>query len=707
MTNSIRPLILVVDDAPLMRGILESVLRKYGYEVETAQNGLQAIDFVLEFSPDLILMDADMPVLGGVEACAQIRSLPNAENLPIVIVTSFTESEWIDRAYAAGATDYITKPVNWAVLRNRISYILKAKRAEEALLDEKEKAEVTLASIGDGVITTDALGHIEYMNPVACRLTGWELEHVKGQPLNDVFFILDELSQQQVFLPIEQCLTQGKVVELEGNTVLVRREDNVYFAIEDSAAPIRDRNGQIIGVVLVFHDVTENRKMTLELAYQARHDGLTGLYNLLEFNERLFAILNQEKKTDQIQHHVLVYLDLDRFKIVNDTCGHEAGDQLLRNVAVLLKECLERNKGTMNATLARLGGDEFGLLLENCELEAALVIAHQLRQEIEQFRFFWGKNGDVPSLFTIGVSLGVLPIRSDAVNLQGVLAMADAACYAAKNLGRNQVHVYQDNDHTLFERHQDIQWLALINDSLKRPDGFILFYQEIKPLNMPESGLHIELLLRMQETAGRLCLPGAFLSAAARYGLMPTLDHWVIQHAMRQLSENPNLLNAIKFININISSYLLNDNEICASLFNRLIEFPHIAKKICFELPETTVITDLSRASQFMRRIKELGGAIAIDDFGSGLASFSRLRHLPIDFLKIDGDLIHNMTEDKLNDEMVHSIHRLAQLSGIKTIAESVENDDILTSLAQIKVDYIQGYQVGHPVPLKVLIAKL
>lgn len=700
MNNSARAKILVVDDAPLIRGMLVQVLSKYGYEVDTAEDGQQAINYFMDHHPDLILMDADMPVLDGVAACARIRQLPDAKYLPIIIVTSFVEREWVDRAYAAGATDYVTKPVNWDVLRNRIHYILQAKHAEEALFDEKEKAQVTLASIGDGVITTDAQGHVEYMNAVACRLTGWRNEEAEGLPLSRVFSVLDENSQRPIAFPINRCLEEGKVVELSGNTVLVRRDDHQRFAIEDSAAPIRDRNGYIIGVVLVFHDVTENRKMTQELSYQAKHDALTGLYNLHEFKARLDSLLENQMMSVQQGIHALVYMDLDQFKIVNDTCGHEAGDQLLKDVALLLQRRVEISKGFRRATLARLGGDEFGLLLEYCELNTALTVADHLRQEIESFRFFWGDGRQDKGIFTIGISLGLVPITSCSVNRKNLLAMADAACYAAKNAGRNNVHVYQENDAELLERHKEIKWLTLINDNLERRHGFELFYQPIRALHEDNKGLHCEIFLRMDDQNGNLLPPGAFLSAAARYNLMPTLDRWVLQNVLEWLEKKSGFMDAVHLLSINISGYSLGDKNFQASIIQRLKQSPVSARKLCFEITETTAITNLTGALSFITALKALGCQFALDDFGSGMSSFAYLKNLPVDYLKIDGDLIRGIQKDDIDFAMVKAINDIGHLMSLKTIAESVENEEILQRLQEVDVDYVQGYGIERPHPL-------
>ncbi len=689
--------ILVVDDAPLIRGLLAQVLRKYGYLVDTAEDGQQAIDYFICYQPDLILMDADMPVLDGVAACAQIRQLPQAKHLPIIMVTSFVERKWVDRAYAAGATDYITKPVNWDVLRNRIHYILQAKHAEEALFDEKEKAQVTLASIGDGVITTDAKGQVEYLNPVATKLTGWSTEEAQGLPLPQVFSIVDEASGQPVEFPLNLCLKEGKIVEIASNTVLHHRDQSKKFAIEDSAAPIRDRNNQIIGVVLVFHDVTENRKLTQELSFKANHDALTGLYNLHEFKARLQRLLATRRQHHQSQH-VLLYMDLDQFKIVNDTCGHEAGDQLLKNVALILQKQTEKHKIFKQATLARLGGDEFGLLLEECKIEDALPLANCLRESIEKLEFFWSNDKKEKSVFTIGISIGLVPISNETVNRKSLLAMADAACYAAKNSGRNNVHIYRENDAELLERHKEIQWLSLINDNLERARGFSLFYQPIISSNPSKNyHHHYEVLLRMDDQQGHLLPPGAFLSTAARYNLMPTLDRWVVQTVLAWLKAHPEYYKQLALISVNISGHSLNDKEFLQFMVQQAREMGSFFSKLCFEIPETVAITHFTNTLHFITTLKKSGCYFALDDFGSGMASFSYLKNLPIDFLKIDGSLIRNLVNDPIDYEIINSINYVAKIMNIKTIAEGVETQPIFRKLKEVNVDYVQGYYIGEP----------
>ncbi|MCK5523288.1 MAG: EAL domain-containing protein [Thiomargarita sp.] len=685
--------ILIVDDALLIRKMLEQVLKKYGYAVKMAEDGQQAIDYFIEHRPDLILMDAEMPIIDGVTACEQIKKLPEAKNLPIIMVTACVERQWIDNAYAAGAIDYITKPVNLDVLRNRIHYILQAKRAEEALFDEKERALVTLASIGDGVITTDAKGMVEFLNPVAETLTGWNTQEAQGLPLNQVFSITDEYTQQPIEFPIQCSLEECKMVKLENDHVLIHRQQKKKFAIDNLAAPIKDRNGNVIGVVLVFHNVTETRKMTKELSFKAKHDALTSLYNRLEFQAQL-KLLVQSPRDDNIEH-ALLYIDLDRFKIVNDSCGHEAGDQLLKDIALILQQTVDAHTTFRKSTLARLGGDEFGLLLENCTLQHALDIANNLCKSIERFRFFWENEEEEKGVFSIGASIGFVPISPQMTHPKSIVAMADTACYGAKNAGRNGVYIYKENDGN--QPDQNIQWVSLINDNLEKDQGFLLFSQAIVPLR---EDTHVEknyeILLRMN-FEDRLVSPGAFLSAATRYNLMPSLDMWVIIKLLKLLGEHPKHLEHLTLASINISGYSLNDPLFLENVKECIDHTEIPTDKICFEITETTALSNLTGVLNFMTTLKKRGCRFALDNFSSGIASFAYLKILPVDFLKIDGTLIKNIVDDKVDYAMVKSINEIAHIMQIQTIAENVENQATLDKLKESDVDYVQGYWIAEP----------
>ena len=561
------------------------------------------------------------------------------------------------------------------------------KRAEATLFNEKERLRVTLNSIGDAVITTDTTGQVTYLNPVAEALTGWTTQEAIGLPLSSVFPIVNEMTDEIAQNPVELVLHSEKISGLAEYTSLIQR-GGTRIPIEDSAAPIRDAQGTLLGVVLVFHDVTQARKMAAEMTHQATHDALTGLINRREFERRLERAIESGKHQDA--QHSMLYLDLDQFKIVNDTCGHIAGDELLRQLTTVMQEKLRKGD-----TLARLGGDEFGVLLENCPTEPANRIADQLRRTVGDFHFTW-----LDKTFPIGVSIGLVTFSNGGVALADILRMADAACYVAKDTGRNRIHVYTPGDKEVAQRSGEMSWISRIQKALDE-QRFILYSQKILAIgNRVGGGEHYEVLLRMQDESGLLVPPMAFIPAAERYGLMPLLDRWVIKaafalHAERHVAGAP-----ADTCTINLSGTSICDDhflEFVKDQFARHQVSPH---HICFEITETSAITNLSQAAALIRDLKAIGCRFALDDFGSGMSSFAYLKHLPVDYLKIDGGFVKDMLDDPIDYAMVESINHISHVMGIQTIAEFVESDAILDALRTIGVDFAQGYGIERPCPM-------
>jgi diguanylate cyclase (GGDEF)-like protein/PAS domain S-box-containing protein len=557
-------------------------------------------------------------------------------------------------------------------------------RLEEALFRERELAQVTLESIGDAVITTDATGDVTYLNPVAAGLTAWRQEDAQGLPLSMIFNILHEETRQPAENPVVKALQTGEIVSLANHTVLIAK-DGREIAIEDSAAPIRDRRGDVVGAVMVFHDVTQSRNLSRQVSWQAMHDSLTGLVNRHEFERRLVQAVNGARFDQQC--HVLCYLDLDQFKIVNDTCGHVAGDELLCQVTKLLQQKIRKTD-----TLARLGGDEFGILLNQCPLEQAIKTANTLRRVVEAFRFVWQGN-----TFTLGVSLGVVAITAKSGNVSDLLVAADAACYAAKNSGRNRVHVFEPNDQALIKQQGEMRWVNRLSQALEE-NRFLLYVQPITATVPTEIAVpHAEVLLRLKDETGQLVAPMAFIPAAERYNLMHKIDRWVINQLCRHWSSL-----AVKpcIYGINLSGASINDPQFLGFVQAQFAEHAVVPNLICFEITETVAIANLTKASELMRQLQQLGCRFALDDFGSGMSSFAYLKNLPVDYLKIDGGFIKNILNDPIDDAMVAAIIRIGHVMGIQTIAEFVENKDILQRIKALGVDYAQGYGIASPYPL-------
>jgi diguanylate cyclase (GGDEF)-like protein/PAS domain S-box-containing protein len=559
--------------------------------------------------------------------------------------------------------------------------------AAAELFAEKERAQVTLASIADGVITTDNDGWVEYLNPVAEELTGWKTEAARGLPLQAVFRIVDETTRKLAPSPIELVLREERTVEMAATSLLVRN-DGTEIPIVQSAAPIRARSGKITGVVLVLHDVSSERQYAAKLSYQASHDSLTGLINRAEFEHRLALAL---KSSAQIgRHHAVMYLDLDQFKVVNDTCGHAAGDQLMRQVSALLQRRLREGD-----TLARLGGDEFGVLLENCSSENALRIADELRQTVTDFHFAWENRS-----FNIGVSIGVVNVEDGLFTITDVLSAADAACYMAKEKGRNRVQVYHREDSELTMRHGEMEWVARLQKALEE-DRFVLYSQDIVSVSGQGKGHHCELLIRMLDEKGEIVPPMAFIPAAERYGLMPSIDRWVIRNALAIIArEQANRRgDSGDVYAINLSGGSIGDDRFPEFVREQFARFGVPHQTICFEITETAAIARLDKAAHFIQELRALGCRFSLDDFGAGMSSFAYLKHLPVDYLKIDGGFVKDMADDPIDRAMVEAINSVGHVMGKRTIAEFVDSDRVLALLRDIGVDYAQGYGVARPQP--------
>ncbi|MEJ2454628.1 MAG: EAL domain-containing protein [Candidatus Thiodiazotropha sp.] len=568
--------------------------------------------------------------------------------------------------------------------------VTERKKYEEALFNAKERALVTLQSIGDAVITTDREGRIDSMNPVAELLTGYTFEEVTGLTLDAAFQVIDEFTRLPAENPVDACLAHGEVVSLSHHSLLLAR-DGREIAIEDSAAPIRERDGSIIGVVMVFHDVTRSREMAQKLTWQASHDSMTGLVNRAEFERRLKRLVDMARE-EQTQH-ALLYLDLDQFKVVNDTSGHVAGDELLRQLAVLMRSLVREND-----TLARLGGDEFGVLLANCDQTHAMRLAQSLRERIREYRFIWQEQ-----VFEVGVSIGIVEINAVHNDISLILSHADIACYAAKDGGRNRVHIFQPDDDELMQRHSEMLWLSKINEAMEQERLELYGQAIVRVAGGEQQDCWYETLLRLRDEQGRLILPGAFIPAAERYNLMPAVDRWVISHAFACLCRQAGHNEAPLRLSINLSGASLNQDDTSEFILQQAASCDLDPGRVCFEITETAAISNLTRAYRLMHDLKAAGFCFALDDFGSGVSSFNYLKNLPVDYLKIDGSFVRDMLTDSVDQAMVEMINQIGHVMGIQTIAEYVESEQILQALIDKGVDFAQGFHLHSPSPMRAL----
>jgi len=544
--------------------------------------------------------------------------------------------------------------------------------------------QMTLQSIIDGVITTTIDGYIKSMNPMAEQLTGWTELEARGKPLVQVLHVLQEETLTRIYDPIEN-IEHKSVLDEPVNAILIQQNSNIETPVEYVAAPMRNRDDEIAGIVIIIHDESVQRSLNRQLTFQATHDALTGLINRYEFERRLKNITSSQAKDKTI--NTLCYIDLDQFKLVNDTCGHTAGDELLKQITLLLQ-----NKLNGAGILARLGGDEFGLLLENCDIKKAQTMAKALLEIIQQYQFTWHDN-----TFTIGASIGIATVSQNATSYEEILGNADSACYLAKESGRNRIQVFTEENDKLLTKQREMHWVSRINHALEE-NRFQLYFQEIIPLQSNEHSfiLHGEILLRMIDKEGDIVSPGNFLPAAERYNMVTLIDEWVIDKAIQWLASRRDKV----LISVNLSGMSLSNRDFLNFIVSKIKLHKINPELLCFEITETAAISHLSTAIHFMNVLKKLGCTFALDDFGSGLSSFSYLTSLPVDYLKIDGAFVMDIDKDPMHYAMVKSINEVGQVMGIKTIAEFAASESIIKNLRNIGVDHAQGYAVARPVPL-------
>ena len=577
--------------------------------------------------------------------------------------------------------------------------ITERKRAEAALALSEERFQGLYDNSPDMYFTVSEDSTVTSVNQFGADYLGYSKESLIGEPFwslvhaEDLSFVQEQIGSAFGEQPDESEL-EFRMIRRDQSVLWIH--ERIRFLPKSLSAPAELR--------IVCRDVTEAHNLSQELSYQASHDSLTGLVNRRELENRLARVL-ETARTDG-SHHALCYLDLDQFKVINDTCGHVAGDELLRQLSEILRSKVRRRD-----TLARLGGDEFGVLMEHCVLRQAQRVANTLRKCVEDFRFSWENK-----TFTIGVSIGLVPVTTDSASVAAALSAADTACYVAKDQGRNRVHVYHPEDLELARRHGEMQWVARINQALEE-DRFCLSVQPIRALSDidTESGLSLpgcdshgyyELLLRMRDASGRMVPPGAFLPAAERYSLSVKLDRWVVEKIFSWLDEHPEQLDRLSLCSINLSGHSIANEEFLQFVISRLDGTNVPAEKLCFEITETAAITNLVSATRFITALKGWGCCFALDDFGSGLSSFAYLKQLDVDYLKIDGVFVKDIVDDPISLAMVKSINDIGQVMGKRTIAEFVENDGILEKLREVGVDYAQGYRIGRPTPLDRLLSR-
>jgi diguanylate cyclase (GGDEF)-like protein/PAS domain S-box-containing protein len=604
------------------------------------------------------------------------------ERIEIQLINGDEQGLWVEAQ--SSSVEYRGTNAILTIARD-VSY---RKSLEVSLSRSKRQAQYTLESISEGVITTDNEGRIDYLNRAAETMTGANREEATGHRIGELFSLIDEADRRPLGDPVERCLSMRRRVNMGRRALLVSRDGEQEHSVEITASPIRGPGNSISGTVVVFHDVSEIRGLTQQMSYHATHDALTGLVNRREFERRLQDAMDSAHTEEGV--HMLLYMDLDRFKAVNDSCGHQAGDNMLREVANLIKDQVRDSD-----YVGRLGGDEFGTLLIGCPIEKARQIAADICTAVADYRFVWQDK-----IFNIGISIGLVEIGHASGTLQDLMSAADSACYVAKQHGRGQVHVYSARDEAIARERGDLQWLRQMQTALHE-NRFELATQPIIATGSgDDTGPAIEVLIRMPGEHGRPSNSAEFLRPAERYQLMPQIDRWVVNAALSAIAGGEIKLPGRRNCSINISGQTLADEGFLGFVVEALDHSGVAPASICFEVTESAISTNVRHAQRFIEVLHGIGCEFALDDFGNGLGAFSSLKHLPVDYLKIDGAYTRDVTSDQVSQEMVAAMIKLARTMDFRVIAEQVERQEDFDWLRDVGVDFVQGNFVEAPTML-------
>jgi len=686
--------VLLVDDDKDFAEALYDILEPEGYVIRLAHDLATAQHIASEFLPHTALLDIRLGTDSGIDFLELLKQI--CPDTLCIMLTAYVNIDNTIDSLRHGAYDYLRKPVEardlLAALRrcfDKLRLMDEKKRAESLLQQSEERFRGLVTNIPGAIYRCNVEErqlNMLFISDVIEIITGYPASDFINNRVRSYTEVIHPEDLDMVLHTMQEDIQHNRPYVVEYRVI---NKDGAIRWVYDKGKGIRDSNSDRPCQDGAIFDITESHDLSEQLAYYANHDVLTGLVNRREFEHRLNRVLETARE-DQSQH-ALCYMDLDQFKVINDTSGHVAGDELLRQLASLLNRLVRRRD-----TLSRLGGDEFGILMEHCTLDQAKRVANKLRQTIEDFRFAWEDR-----IFSVGVSIGLVPITGTSVSSIEILKQADAACYAAKDTGRNRIHTYAADDTELARRYGEMQWVAQINQALDE-DKFCLYAQPIKPIlrHAYDSGAYYELLLRMQDRDGNMIPPGAFLPAAERYNLSPRIDRWVVDHAIRWMLSDAGKIESLSHCSINLSGLSLGDDLFLSHVISKLRDTGIPPSKICFEITETAAIANLSSATMFIRTLKGLGCQFALDDFGSGLSSFAYLKTLPVDYLKIDGVFVKDIEKDPIDLAMVKSINDIGKVMGKKTIAEFVESAGVLSKLLEIGVDYAQGFFIGKPFSL-------
>ncbi|MFW6337412.1 MAG: putative bifunctional diguanylate cyclase/phosphodiesterase [Alkalispirochaetaceae bacterium] len=679
------PKVLIVEDERIIALDLRRRIEKFGYEVcAVVSSAEEAVRATEEHDPDIVLMDIMLSgERDGTDAAVELR---DRFGTPVVFLTAYADEQTLKRAKRAEPVGYVLKPFKERELYTTIEIALYKSRVDKELLRQERLFNAILSSIGEAIVSADAEGRITFLNPVAEELTGWQEAEARGVPLDDVIQLLDHTTEERLALPLEE-IHRDSFYEFDELYLLTKLGGHVN--VSGRLAAINQPGGSQEGYLVALRDVTAYHRMSEIIDYQARHDSLTGLMNRKAFFGHLHELAAES--VSEATHHTFLYVDLDQFKIVNDIAGHRAGDELLRQVSRDLVGALG-DRGMV----ARLGGDEFGAVILNTPVEEGLEFARNI-QEVLNRRFIWQQKA-----FQVTTTIGLVPVGGNNTDGYSILAAADDANYLAKESGGNTVKLYETADYHFLKRRGEMQWISRLTHALER-DQFVLYGQPIAENNAARKIDKIEILLRLRDQEGTLISPADFIPAAEKYNLMPAIDRWVIRRVLQLLSARESGGPRHR-VAINLSGSSVADESLLDFIIEEINESGADPSLITLEVTETAAIENLTRATSFISRLKEVGISFALDDFGNGFSSFAYLKTLPVDYLKIDGSFVKDMTEDPIDYALVEAVNNIGHTMGLKTIAEYVKDAETLEALGRLGVDYVQGFELYKPAPLEEFI---
>jgi diguanylate cyclase (GGDEF)-like protein/PAS domain S-box-containing protein len=658
-----------------------AAIRGSPFRLEVAGTLAEGLARLKQGRVDAVLLDLELPDSLGLTTFLRVQ--PKAPQVPIVIVIDATNDDLGREAVSRGALDYLVKDeVSAQILDKVLRYATERTHTLKALKASEQRYRELFQNVTAGVFQTTPDGKFMAANPALVRMLGYDSEdELLGVDVaTDVYM---DPGHREAW-----ARAMAESGEVRNAELALKRRDGSKIVVLENSRVVRDAEGRALFYEGTLTDITASHEISQQLSYDASHDPLTGLANRREFELRLQHALELTQATGA--KHAVCFMDLDRFKVVNDSCGHVAGDELLRQLGQVLE-----HKVRSADVVARLGGDEFAVLLQNCGPDDAMQVAGNLLKAVDAYQFVWGEKA-----YTLGVSIGVVLLSSHFRRIAQVMNAADSACYAAKDAGRNRIHVFRE-DEAVVERHSgEMEWAARAKRALAE-NRLFLEAQPMIPLAAGSQEMpHYELLVRMRDEKGRTVPPGAFLPAVERYNLAVRYDRWVIDAALDWIRTHPQGLARVSRFFINLSKDSVADPDTAVHVRQAVSSAGVDPRRLGFELSESVAIGNVTRANQLINEFRRLGCATSLDDFGSGVSSFAYLKALAVEYIKIDGMFVGSISQDRVDYAMVRSIKEIGHVMGKKIVAESVETPGVLEKLREIGVDYAQGFEVGLPRPM-------